>query len=198
VKFKKNGERTYPREFWTSIAAVHEGLAEKLAAALNACQEDDGYKNISQPGTRDQKTDLALVTLVSAIADIELESIKFQYACLSLAESSRRGRPSVKAMQPRTTSNKLVSAALNVPYVPSKKQGRSIKSGVDGDKWTYRVVFSRMTVLESQGKAHTATAAIQSLIDEMASDGNLSAIRLRKSKFNSIKSSYARGKKKAS
>lgn len=196
MKTKKNGDRTYSREFWKASAAVHTNLADKLSAVLAICQESAGFKNTADDAGRDQQTDLALLTLVNAIADIELDSLQQAQACLRLAEKAKRGRPA--AAKRTTTSNRLVSIAYNIPYASAVRKagrGRPIKHGADGDKWTYQVVASMKADLASEGKTATDKAAIEALIDVWATEHGKSAIRLKSAKFNSIKSSYARGKR---
>ena len=162
---KKNGEPSIPKATWTLMARMHRKFADEL---LGIAQAAGSVGSVLLAPT---------IARHNGLAD----------ACEELRSEVVRGRPK------ELVRMVLLRSLLPTSLLPAKKLGRP---SANVDELTYQVVEERRTKLtKSNEPRSTIKAAIDAINAEIARGLNLSEIRTVRSEFESVYSSYKRGKK---
>lgn len=171
MKTKKSGKPVIPKAVWEALCSAYKKAASDLGAAS---------KRALEPNTT--TADIALQLMQKSNEYLELA-----LASALSAKETRRGRPSTR---PRSVN---ALAGLSKPG-----PGRPATRGKRFDRATYRIVEERRKALAADRKKTTITAAITSLVEELAAKAGRNRADAMKDEFNRLRASYQSGKKLSS
>ena len=170
MKTKKSGKPVIPKAVWEALCSAYKKAASDLGAAS---------KRALEPNTTTADIALRLVQRSNEYLELTL-------ACAHKAIETRRGRPSIR---PRSV-NALQGLLKKGPGRPPR--------GKRFDRATYRIVEERRKALAADRKKTTITAAITSLVEELAAKAGRNRADAMKDEFNRLRASYQSGKKLSS